>query len=206
MPRSRIFPILCLPAFAVLMCGGCKPIENNGEGTPAGIEVNSRVEDVAWIRQMNSGDAGDWRKATSMIEAAGVDALEFLLKALRFDDGGERAPRIREYAARRMGQLKTADATVELCAALDDPDAFVRSEAAAALVGISDAMAVPLILEMLEREPRPGTDAEMGMFDVLKSMTGTFEGYEYKAGEEKRTEVIRRCRAWWAEKSRSSEK
>lgn len=192
--------VALLLAAALLVAQGCKPVEKNGEASHSSDAGSTALEDVVLIRLMNSGDRGDWNKAVDEIEAAGIDAREFLLKALRFDDGSAQSARIREYAARRLGQLKAPGATVELAAALRDRSAFVRSEAAAALAGTKDAAAVPLLLEMLEGEPRPGADAEMQMFEVLRSITGAFEGHEYRVGEEKRSEIIALCRQWWAER------
>ena len=198
----RGYPVLVLGlgTLCALAHHGCTPVDKNSAAPHIGSETV--IEELVLLRQMNGGDPGEWKEATSIIEGAGLHATDFLLKALRFDDGGERSARIREYAARRLGQLKAPGATVELAAALRDANPFVRSEVADALIFIKDGVVVPLILEMLESETRPGADAEMLMFEVLRSITGTFQGYEYRDGEEKRAEIIERCTVWWAAESR----
>ena len=174
---------------------GCTP---RGENETASSEVSAAIEKASLLRAMNSGNDGQWKDATGRIERAGPEAREFLLEALRFNNGGERSARIREYAARRLGQLKAPDVTVELCAALRDPDRFVSSEAATALTAINDPLAVPLIIEMLESTPRPESDTEIQMFEVLKKITGQIEGFQYRVNEQTRAEAIEKCKTWWA--------
>jgi len=174
---------------------GCTP---RGEGETATGTEAAALDTAALLREMNSGNDERWKAAAARIEQAGPEARGFLLEALRFNDGGERPARIREYAARRLGQLKSPDVTVELCAALRDPDRFVSSEAATALATIKDPLAVPLIIEMLEESPRPDSDAEIQMFEVLKKITAQFEGFQYRVDEQARADAIEKCREWWA--------
>lgn len=195
--HNRTSLMIVAATLVALAAGGCTPVEPDGvgKGAPAALEGTSL------LREMDSGDETQWKEATGRIEDAGMEAREFLLDALRFNDGGEESARIREYAARRLGQLKAPDATVELVAALRDASRFVSSEAASALTNVQDPLAVPLIIEMLEGSPRPESDAEGQMFDVLKKITGRIEGYEYRFSEVARAEAIEQCKGWWAEHS-----
>jgi hypothetical protein len=188
--RTLLIVIVAAGAFS-----GCTP---KGGNEAVDAEGSVTLEKTSLLCAMNSGDDEQWKASTARIERAGLEARGFLLDALSFNDGGERSARIREYAARRLGQLKAPDVTVELCAALRDPDRFVSSEAASALIAINDPMAVPLVIEMLEANPRPASDAEIQMFEVLKKITGKIEGFDYRVSEQARTEAIQACREWWS--------
>lgn len=185
----------------VAVLSGCPP---RGQGeTTDGAGGGVAIENTLWLKEMNSGDDKRWKDVTSQIEKAGMDARAFLLDALRFNDGGVRSARIREYAALRLGQLKAPECTIELAAALKDPDMFVSSEAATALKAIKDPLVVPLIIEMLEADPRPSSDAERAMFEVLKDITCQVTGIDYRLDEKARAETIARCKAWWEQYSSS---
>lgn len=172
---------------------------SQGTGGPSAADESVTVDKTLLLRMMSSGDEKQWKSATDRIEAAGPAAKNFLIMALRWNGGGERAARVREYAARRLGQIKAQDATIELAAALKNPSRFVASEAAAALIAINDPLAVPLIVEMLEATPRPESDAELQMFGVLKSITGQITGFSVRTDPAARAAAIEKCKAWWRE-------
>lgn len=66
-------------------------------------------------------------------------------------------PAVRARAARALGHIGSRGSRAPLEAALRDPSALVRREAAFALGLVADSLAAPAVVERLAREPDPAT-------------------------------------------------
>ena len=112
---------------------------------------------VSHWRRMLAGDPAQQAGAIEQLEGAGPDAVPVLVALL--EDPPRSGPEVRCLAAELLGKTGSGDETAvsSLVAALDDPDAYLRSVASAALAksGAPADIAVPALVGLLQRERNP---------------------------------------------------
>jgi HEAT repeat protein len=107
-------------------------------------------------------------------------------------------PRVRASLVYVLGFIGGTEARIAVARRLEDTDAGVRYESAAALLQLGDVSGVPVLIQLLDNaEPR----VRYKSMEAIAGLAGQNFGYEFRAAAEVRAAAVQRVRAWWTDRT-----